>query len=64
MALSQWTVMGRLTALQKILQTILLADDPVAAGSSLARLLNVEPNRIKHIREGARFIGNNQSVVL
>src|SRR2546426_7785238 len=55
---------GPLNGSAKTLETILLADDPVAADSILARLLAVEPKRIKHIREGARFIGNDQSVAL
>jgi uncharacterized protein (DUF362 family) len=55
---------GPLNGSAKTLETILLADDPVAADSILARLLAVEPKHIKHIREGARFIGNGQSVVL
>src|SRR5437870_6664544 len=55
---------GPLNGTAKTFGTILLADDPVTADSNLVRLLNIEPNRIKHIGEGARFIGNNQSVVL
>lgn len=49
---------GPLNGSAKVLQTILLSDDSVAADSILANLLGFEPDRVKHIREGARFIGN------
>jgi hypothetical protein len=35
-----------------------LADDPVAADATCARLMGFEPHRIVHIREGSRFLGN------
>ena len=37
---------------------IVLADDPIAADATCARLMGFEPRRIVHIREGARFLGN------
>jgi uncharacterized protein (DUF362 family) len=37
---------------------IVLADDPVAADATCARLMGLEPGRIVHIREGSRFLGN------
>jgi uncharacterized protein (DUF362 family) len=37
---------------------IVLADDPVAADATCARLMGFEPDRIVHIREGAKFLGN------
>ena len=37
---------------------IVLADDPVAADATCARLMGLEPYRIVHIREGSRFLGN------
>src|SRR6266850_1450153 len=55
---------GPLNGTPKTLNTILLSDDPVAADFRLARLLSIEPNSVKYLREAARFIGNNQSVVL
>jgi len=55
---------GPLNGTAKHLHTILLSDDPVAADSTLARLLGSEPSDIKHIQEGGRFIGNHQGVVL
>jgi uncharacterized protein (DUF362 family) len=47
-----------------MLHTILLADDPVAADSILTRLLGADLNRIPHIREASRFLGNiNDSAI-
>ena len=37
----------------------MLADDPVAADATCSRLMGFEPNRIVHIREGSRFLGNS-----
>jgi uncharacterized protein (DUF362 family) len=55
---------GPLNGSAKMLNTILLSDDQVAADFFLARLLGSQPNGIKHLREAARFIGNHQGVVL
>jgi uncharacterized protein (DUF362 family) len=55
---------GPLNGTPKTLNTILLSDDPVAADFRLARLLSIEPNSIRYLREAARFVGNKQSVVL
>jgi uncharacterized protein (DUF362 family) len=55
---------GPLNGIAKKLNTILLSDDPVTADYLLARLLSIEPNSVKHIREAGRFIGNHQGVVL
>ena len=55
---------GPLSGRAKPLQTILLSDDPVAADWRLAPLLEIEPAGVKHIREAARFIGNNHGVLL
>jgi len=55
---------GPLSGGAKPLQTILFSDDPVAADWRLAPLLEIEPAGVKHIREAARFIGNNHGVLL
>ena len=55
---------GPLSGGAKPLQTILFSDDPVAADWTLAPLLEIEPAGVKHIREAARFIGNNHGVLL
>jgi len=49
---------GPLNGATRSLHIVLLSDDPVAADSSLARLLGFEPAHIKHIYEATRFIGN------
>ena len=49
---------GPLDGVPLTLHTVLLSDDPVAADSSLARLVGFEPSLVKHIYEAARFIGN------
>ena len=49
---------GPLNGTPRPLGNIVLADDPVAADATCARLMGFEPDRIVHIREGARFLGN------
>lgn len=49
---------GPLNGHPRSLNRIVLADDPVAADATCARLMGLEPTRITHIRIGARFLGN------
>jgi uncharacterized protein (DUF362 family) len=49
---------GPLNGMARPLGKIVLADDPVAADATCARLMGFEPDRIVHIREGAKFLGN------
>jgi len=49
---------GPLNGTPRPMGRIVLADDPVAADATCARLMGFEPSRIVHIREGARFLGN------
>jgi uncharacterized protein (DUF362 family) len=49
---------GPLNGTSRLLAKIVLADDPVAADATCARLMGFEPGIIVHIREGSRFIGN------
>ena len=49
---------GPLNGAARPLGTIVLADDPVAADATCSRLMGFEPDRIVHIREGSRFLGN------
>src|SRR5258708_8117935 len=49
---------GPLNGTSRPLGKIVLADDPVAADATCARLMGFEPRRIVHIREGSRFLGN------
>ena len=49
---------GPLNGAPRLLGRIVLADDPVAADATCARLMGLEPDRIAHIREASRFLGN------
>jgi uncharacterized protein (DUF362 family) len=49
---------GPLTGRPRPLNRIVLADDPVAADATCARLMGLDPTRITHIRIGAQFLGN------
>jgi uncharacterized protein (DUF362 family) len=49
---------GPLNGMSRPLGRIVLADDPVAADATCARLMGFDPERIVHIREGSRFLGN------
>src|SRR5271157_2956461 len=49
---------GPLNGAARLLGKIVLADDPVAADATCSRLMGFEPDRIVHIREGSRFLGN------
>jgi uncharacterized protein (DUF362 family) len=49
---------GPLNGTPRPLVKIVLADDPVAADTTCARMMGLEPGRIAHIREGSRFLGN------
>jgi uncharacterized protein (DUF362 family) len=49
---------GPLQGAARALGKIVLADDPIAADATCARLMGFAPERIAHIREGAKFLGN------
>jgi uncharacterized protein (DUF362 family) len=49
---------GPLAGTSGHLGSIVLSDDPVAADATCARLMGFMPERIPHIREGAKFLGN------
>jgi uncharacterized protein (DUF362 family) len=49
---------GPLNGTPRPLGRIVLADDPVAADATCARLMGFEPDRIVHIREGSGSLGN------
>jgi uncharacterized protein (DUF362 family) len=50
---------GPLNGTPHPLGKVILADDPVAADATCARLMGLEPDRIAHIREGSKFLGNS-----
>jgi uncharacterized protein (DUF362 family) len=49
---------GPLNGNPRRLGKIVLADDPVAADATCACLMGFAPERVVHIREGAKFLGN------
>ena len=36
----------------------MLADDPVAADATCARLMGFDPVQVRHLSDGSRFLGN------
>ena len=49
---------GPLQGTARELHRIVLADDPVAADATCARLMGLDPRRVKHIAVGQSFLGN------
>jgi len=49
---------GPLQGSTRQLGKIVLADDPVAADATCARLDGFDPLRVRHLSEGGRFLGN------
>ena len=43
---------------------IVLANDSVAADATCARLMGFHPERVSHIREGSRFLGNSSPALI
>lgn len=52
---------GPLNGTSRTLHRIVLADDPVAADATCARLMGLHAERIAHVRVGAEFLGNLSS---
>ena len=55
---------GPLNGTPRPLGKIVLADDPVAADATCARLMGFEPDRIVHVSEGSRFLGNSAAALI
>ena len=49
---------GPLQGTARDLGKIVLADDPVAADATCARLMGFDPHRIQHMSDAGRFLGN------
>jgi uncharacterized protein (DUF362 family) len=49
---------GPLQGTARVLRKVVLADDPVAADATCARLMGLDPARIEYIAEASRFLGN------
>jgi uncharacterized protein (DUF362 family) len=50
---------GPLNGTPRPLRSIVLADDPVAADATCARLMGLEPRRVAHVHEAAKFLGKS-----
>jgi uncharacterized protein (DUF362 family) len=55
---------GPLNGTERRLNQIVLSDDPVAADACCVTALGLVPQRILHIREGARFLGRLEAYAL
>src|ERR1700757_2026847 len=55
---------GPLNGTPRPLARVVLSDDPVAADATCARLMGFEPKRIVHLREGTRFLGNADPMLI
>jgi uncharacterized protein (DUF362 family) len=55
---------GPLSGSPRPLGKIVLADDPVAADATCARLMGFEPERIVHMHEGSHFLGNSSPALI
>ena len=55
---------GPLNGTPRSLSKIVLADDPVAADATCARLMGFHPDRVGHIREASRFLGNASPMLI
>jgi len=55
---------GPLNGTPRPLWSLVLADDPVAADATCARLMGLEPSRIVHIHEASKFLGNSSASLI
>ena len=55
---------GPLKGTPRYLAKIVLSNDPVAADATCARLMGLEPNRIPHVHEASRFLGNASTTAI
>lgn len=55
---------GPLHGTPRPLNRIVLADDPVAADATCARLMGLDPDRVTHIRVAAQFLGNSSQELI
>jgi len=55
---------GPLNGTPPPLGTLLLADDPVAADATCARIMGLEPDRVPHIHEASHFLGNSSPALI
>jgi uncharacterized protein (DUF362 family) len=55
---------GPLSGSARKMGKLVLSNDPVCADATCARLMGFEPNRVPHIREASRFVGNFSTALI
>jgi len=55
---------GPLNGTARKMGKLVLSNDPVSADATCARLMGLEPNRVPHIREASRFLGNSSTALI
>ena len=55
---------GPLNGTPRSMGKVVISNDPVAADVTCARLMGFEPNRVPHIREASRFLGNSSTALI
>lgn len=55
---------GPLNGSPRPLGCVVLADDPVAADATCARLMGLVPERVPHVHEAAKFLGNSSPTLI
>jgi uncharacterized protein (DUF362 family) len=55
---------GPLNGTPRHLGKVVLSNDPVSADATCARLMGFEPDRVPHIREASRFLGNSSEAAV
>jgi uncharacterized protein (DUF362 family) len=55
---------GPLSGSTRKMGKLVLSNDPVCADATSARLMGFEPNRVPHIREASRFLGNSSAALI
>jgi len=55
---------GHLNGIHRPPGKIVLADDPVVVDATCAQLMGFEPQRIVHLREASRFLGNSSPALI
>jgi uncharacterized protein (DUF362 family) len=55
---------GPLNGTPRRLDRVVMADDPVAADATCARLMGFDPDKIAHVRETAKFLGNSSTAAI
>lgn len=55
---------GPLNGTPRSMGKIVISNDPVAADATCTRLMGFESNRVPHVREASRFVGNSSTALI